>query len=137
MAKRIIDEFKQAKIAIFLILAYVVLANYLFGYICPSMAIMGLPCPGCGLTRATISLAQLDFKQALYFNPLIFFALPLIALYAFIYLKNGDFGKLFYPTLVIIIAAFIVFFIRIRADFGTPPLVINKNALIFRLLSLD
>ena len=133
MAKRIIDELKQMKAAIFIITVYMVLVDFLFGYVCPSMVILGLPCPGCGLTRAAISLAHLDFNMALYYNPMIFFALPLIGIYIFMYLKNYNHRKLFYPTFVIIIVAFIVFFIRISQGFGTEPLVINKNALIFRL----
>ena len=137
MVKRIVDEIKQMKIAIFIILAYMLLANYFFGYMCPSMVVVGLPCPGCGLTRAAISLAFLDFSSALHFNPMIFFALPLGGAYVFIYLKNGDLKKLFYPTAVIIIIAFIVFFLRIIGEFGTDPLLINRNALIFRLISRD
>ena len=133
MAKRIVYELKQAKTAICMILIYTAVANYFFGYICPSMVFIGLPCPGCGLTRAALSLMRFDFQKALYFNPMIFFALPLIALYVFMYLKNWDLGKLFYPTVVIIIVAVIVFFIRLRLGFGTEPLVINGNALIFRL----
>ena len=134
MAKRIIYELKQARIAIFMVFMYMVLVNLFFGYVCPSMVILGLPCPGCGLTRAAISLAVLDFKGALNFNPMIFFALPLIAAYVFMYLKNYDLRKLFYPTCVIIIVSFIVFFIRISGGFGNEPLVINTNALVFRLL---
>ena len=134
MAKRIIHELKQARIAIFMIFMYMVLANFFFGYACPSMVVIGLPCPGCGLTRAAISLARLDFIGAFNFNPMIFFALPLIAAYVFMYLKNYDLRKLFYPTFVIIIVSFIVFFIRISGGFGNEPLVINTNALVFRLL---
>ena len=44
-------------------------------YTCPSILILGLPCPGCGGTRALASLAQLDLWQALRFNPLLVIAL--------------------------------------------------------------
>jgi len=134
VVKRIIYELKQMRAAIFAILVYAVLANYFFGYMCPSMAIAGLPCPGCGLTRAALYLSLLDFKGALHFNPMVFFALPLIAAYAIIYIRGGDLKRLFYPTAVIIIVAFFVFFIRLKHGFGAEPLVINRNALIFRLL---
>lgn len=35
------------------------------GWPCPVKAALGIPCPGCGLTRATISLLRGDFAAAL------------------------------------------------------------------------
>ena len=37
---------------------------------CAFRAVIGLPCPTCGLTRATLALADLDFVAALQINPL-------------------------------------------------------------------
>ena len=44
--------------------------------ICPFRAISGIPCPGCGMTRAFLALAEGDFLGALRFNPL---SVPLFA----------------------------------------------------------
>lgn len=35
-------------------------------------------CPGCGLTRAFMSLMKLDFQSAYNYNPLIFIVIPSI-----------------------------------------------------------
>ena len=43
---------------------------------CPIRRITGVPCPGCGVTRATLSLLQLDFAKALRLNPAVFFVYP-------------------------------------------------------------
>ncbi len=43
---------------------------------CPFRAISGIPCPGCGMTRAFLALAEGDFLGALRFNPL---SIPLFA----------------------------------------------------------
>ena len=38
--------------------------------VCPSAALLGIPCPGCGLTRATVAMLHGDFGAALRFHPL-------------------------------------------------------------------
>jgi hypothetical protein len=40
---------------------------------CPFKALTGIPCPGCGMTRALLSLAKGDFQGAFHFNPFSFF----------------------------------------------------------------
>jgi hypothetical protein len=41
----------------------------------------GLYCPGCGITRAALSLLALDVYQAFRYNPLVFCLLPLYIAY--------------------------------------------------------
>jgi hypothetical protein len=43
---------------------------------CPFKVLTGLPCPGCGLTRATVALLHGDFATSFHFHPL---ALPMVA----------------------------------------------------------
>lgn len=38
--------------------------------ICPTRTLLGIPCPGCGLTRATEALAVGDVHGMLHFHPL-------------------------------------------------------------------
>jgi hypothetical protein len=51
------------------------LAVLLEAPLCPTASLFGLPCPGCGLTRATLALLQGQFAQALRLHPLV----PLLA----------------------------------------------------------
>jgi hypothetical protein len=44
---------------------------------CPLASVLGVPCPGCGLTRATLALAQGDLKGALMLHPLVLVLAPL------------------------------------------------------------
>jgi len=39
-------------------------------YRCPFKAITGIPCPGCGFTRACFSLCKGDIAGAFYYHPL-------------------------------------------------------------------
>lgn len=56
-------------VALFAVEVVLILTGH---YQCPFYAITGVPCPGCGLTRAGISLLQLDFAGAFALNPAIY-----------------------------------------------------------------
>lgn len=59
--------------------AALLLALLLFDLpICPSRTVFGVPCPGCGLTRATRELIELDVAGAFAMHPLVFLLLPLV-----------------------------------------------------------
>jgi hypothetical protein len=45
--------------------------------LCPVAGTFGVPCPGCGLTRATLALLHGDVRGALRFHPLVWLMAPL------------------------------------------------------------
>jgi len=49
---------------------------------CPYLALTGLACPGCGLTRAAHFLLHGDITRAFAFNPWAFFSAPALAAFA-------------------------------------------------------
>ncbi|WP_236340064.1 DUF2752 domain-containing protein [Paenibacillus plantiphilus] len=51
------------------------------GVPCPFHALTGFYCPGCGITRAALSLLELDYSQAFRYNSLLFVLIPLYAMY--------------------------------------------------------
>ena len=85
------DNCKRKKVWLFLIIvvyfaiSYTVL-NY-FNITCVFLDFFGIPCPGCGMTRALISLVNLDFYQAIKHNVVIFF-MPYIFMYVFFDFKH-------------------------------------------------
>lgn len=61
---------------------------------CVFRKITGLLCPGCGLTRAVLACARLDFARAFAYNQYICIALPVLAYLIircdYIYVKYGN-----------------------------------------------
>ena len=45
--------------------------------LCPLASSLGIPCPGCGLTRATLALFHGDLRGALRLHPLVWLLTPL------------------------------------------------------------
>ena len=45
--------------------------------LCPMARSFGIPCPGCGLTRATLALLRGHVHEALHFHPLVWLLAPL------------------------------------------------------------
>jgi hypothetical protein len=44
---------------------------------CPMAGVLGIPCPGCGLTRATLAALHGDIPGAVRLHPLVFVLTPL------------------------------------------------------------
>ena len=73
--------------------------------LCPFHFITGMECPGCGMTRALLTLGQLKLKEAITLNP---FSLPLfsvILLYLWLgyiprFLRQKVFLRLSIPAVV-------------------------------------
>lgn len=48
---------------------------------CPFYRIFGIPCPGCGMTRAFLACLRLDFAAAWRYHPMVFSLPYLLALF--------------------------------------------------------
>ena len=52
----------------------------ILGWGCPLQHFTGVPCPGCGMSRAAFALLRLDFMAAFRYHPMIC-VLPPVVLY--------------------------------------------------------
>lgn len=91
-------------LALIILSVYIVLFS--LGISCPIKFIFGVSCPGCGMTRATLSALKLDFGKAFYYHPLWIILLPSVAL-CILFLKRRKMGA-YRVTLALLITAFIV-----------------------------
>lgn len=64
------------------VIALIVAIFYIFNVPCLFKLLFKIQCPGCGITRAYISLMHLDFAKAFELNPM-FWSVPFLILYYF------------------------------------------------------
>lgn len=107
------------KIPIIIIGIYLIVMQLVVGYVCPFKAFFHIDCPGCGLTRATISLLKGNIKESLHYNyTCIFWLLTIILFIIDRYvkpLKIKPFPVLFIITCLITIVRYVLIVI-----FKTP-----------------
>ena len=100
--------------------------------------ITGIPCPGCGMTRAHLAALRLDFRAAFWYHPLWFLPLPLLA-GQFLF-PNGLFRNKKWNTglsIVLLILVVGVYGIRMFLYFpDTPPMEYQPNNLLHLIFSL-
>ncbi|MBE6915395.1 MAG: DUF2752 domain-containing protein [Ruminococcaceae bacterium] len=76
-----IKNFKVKCVILILFVTIVLIARE-FGITCIVRQGLGFPCPGCGMTRACLSLLRLDFKAAFSFHGMVW-SMPILLLYYF------------------------------------------------------
>lgn len=130
--KVFISVIPSVVVALFLILTLI-----LGGNACVFKNTLGVPCPGCGMTRAFISLAKLDVKAAFYYHPL--FILPAVIAFIILFRNHKTVAMLYNSKMLwlVLSAVFIlVWIVRMALMFPDyPPMDFNREAILFRLIS--
>lgn len=70
MWSRLRSDIKQIAVPLIAICLYILIGNLILGKICPMRMLFGIPCPGCGTTRALWLLLQGKVGEAAAINPL-------------------------------------------------------------------
>jgi len=121
-----------------LMLAYMLFAYFFLGTSCLFASTVGLPCPGCGSTRALIMLFRNNPAGSFFYNPMLIPFAVVMAVYAAAWASGEDmprwanrmvagFGVLLIST----------YFIRMVTRFpNEPPMVYNYKAVLPRLVGL-
>lgn len=108
------------------------------GSICLCKGVTGIPCPGCGMTRASTELLHGDFRGAWEMHPLIFYiiiAIPLGLFFKFVTKNQKHFNILTIITIIIFLVTWLVRMILLFPNYA--PLDYNDQnllSLIIRLL---
>ena len=101
-----INNLKQ-KLMILAAAAALVFAWAYFGIYCLFKRFFGIPCPGCGMTRAYLALLRLDIRGAFEMHPM-FWSVPILLLFYLFDAKVFRREWMNVVTLVLIFAGFLV-----------------------------
>lgn len=107
----------------------------LFNTKCIFKSIIGVPCPGCGLTRAWISFIKGNISEAFYWHPL-FLMMPVLVILILLYFK-GSFIKykryILLSIVTIVGLYFTIYIVRMIILFpSVEPLDYNSQSFINR-----
>jgi Protein of unknown function (DUF2752). len=133
MRKNIKNQEYKNFLYIILVIFLICGLYYILDINCIIRYLIGVPCPGCGMSRAIFSLFRGNIAEAFYFHPL-FPLVPFILLAVTNLLDNHK--KIKKAVIIIISVSFIsIYIIRMYLYFpDTQPMVLNENAVIFRLI---
>lgn len=109
-------KYLKWKIIFTLMYTALVFAAYYMHFPCIYLTLFGVPCPGCGMTRALVSAVHLNVTEAAAFHPM-FWSVPICFLY---FLFDGKvFNRVWIDRAVLIliaigfVASYIIKIIRI------------------------
>ena len=123
------DRKENIKAIIAICIFYLLMGRIGIG--CPIRFFTGIPCFGCGMTRALFSLLKLDFSTAFHFHPLFFLPIPYIILLLF---KDKISIKIFRNISIFLASIFIlVYFMRLLDPNDSIIKIHIKEGFIYRI----
>ncbi|MDR3278233.1 MAG: DUF2752 domain-containing protein [Oscillospiraceae bacterium] len=124
---------------VFLIIAaYTVFARYFLGSGCLIASSTGLPCPGCGETRALIALLHGDLAGSIRFHPLLIPSMAVLAVYFVSWLTREKTPRYARAMLLgLTLALIVTYAARMVLMFPSHvPMVINHRGVLPRIVEL-
>lgn len=121
--KNMLRKYKAYIITLGVLVAYVILA-FAIKLPCPIKHLTGIPCAGCGMSRAIVSALTLDFSGAFEYHPLWILVPP--AALAFAILGANRMKKASF-ILACALAVLLLAVLAVRIALGDPVVAIEPD----------
>ncbi len=109
--RRLLADVKEYGMAGILFLAYYGLVHLFRTAFCPMIHFTGLPCAGCGLTRAFLFLLRGEFARAASINPMVYLVIFFLLYCGFFRYIKGTKIKGFSVLFGSVIAVMLLFYL--------------------------
>jgi len=130
--------FKKYFFPVAICIFFLEIINFLFGSVCYSTILFGIPCPACGITRAAKLLLTGHFRESFQMHPLLFLVIIGVVIYPLLkkLLKNYRFFINSYVIICILI--FVCFYIyRLQKYYpNVEPMVYKEDNLLVKARAL-
>lgn len=135
---RIKKDIVNNRVEISLFCGIFILFFVIFKEVCPTQILFGLPCPGCGLTRAGVLLLRFRFVQAWEMHPFIYVWLFFILYLCYNRYIRGKKAKALLPLLIAITISMFIFYIYRMCRYypDVEPMVQKSESLFHSLLEV-
>lgn len=129
---RLIKDIKSNILGISLAVLTLIVLDMIFGTCCPLRIITGLPCPACGTIRSVTALFHLQFKQALWYQPLLPFLIIFFMYFCKArYIDNKSLALFTKYAIILCIGSILVYVVRMFLFYpDVPPLEYTENNLL-------
>ena len=121
-----------------IIVGYSVFAGFFLGTTCLFASITGLPCPGCGSTRALFMLLTGDVVESLRLHPLLIPSIIVICIYIIVWFTHDKTPRWMEKTLIVYSIALIALYaVRMLLLFpNETPMTYNNKAILPRVINI-
>lgn len=126
---RIWKDMKEFVWAGVVFVVYYLIVHSIYDAFCPMLVITGIPCAGCGLTRAALYLLQGQVSRAAFINPSIFLII-IFLLYCgyFRYIRGSRIKGLHAGVAILVIGMLAIYACRMYLYFPERvPYVYHSN----------
>lgn len=120
----------RIKLSILIFILYLALNIFHVG--CPIKFLTGISCPGCGMTRAILSILQLHYGNAFYYHPLFFMAPFMLFLFIFEDCLRPGYVKILW--IIIILLFILTYLLRLLLIDNNVVTIDLSKGLFVRLL---
>lgn len=132
------NDWKRLKTPLAVIGIYFIITMRLFENVCPFYIFCGVPCPGCGLTRAGIALLCGKWEAAARQNAMIYLWVPLLLsmLYRhYIERKTEKRPEIKWIALILVGLISMIYYVwRMRYVFPDAPMEFRRNNLLHDMI---
>ncbi len=136
--KELIELIKRYWIGIVLCIITMIFLNSIFGTVCISKLFIGVPCPACGITRASVFLLTGHFREAYQMHPLLFLIIMEVVFCLIIKKVLKNYRFFINISVIICMAIFVSFYIyRMKVYYpNVEPMVYWKDNYLHKMINL-